>query len=329
MDDVADLLDDMPEEERNTHSYGELLSRAITARVAAAEAGAAGAAAGAAAAPGGGDTTAAGAPVEPAVPAAAPAPAAPAAAAVVVAPDPEVESALALLAEPEPTPAPALLTDGLDLGADLLLGTPRGPPVPRGEQEEVDDFLASVLASPSPQKQAPLAALPPPPPAAPAAALAAANGAPAGQQPVEAAAPAPGSEAAAAAGTQGSAEGGQEGEGGTAAALPIGPDQRRLLHWHWANLEYGCSARLNEVSSGAALVHTGADLQLWCTVPPARSRLAPGRRPQHWAQEHGVHAACPVPRRSPPPAGTRTRMPAGLAARTAWWWAATTRCSGR
>lgn len=25
-------------------------------------------------------------------------------------------------------------------------------------------------------------------------------------------------------------------------------EERRLLDWHWANLEYGCSARLNQVS---------------------------------------------------------------------------------
>lgn len=24
-------------------------------------------------------------------------------------------------------------------------------------------------------------------------------------------------------------------------------EERRLLDWHWANLEYGCSARLNQV----------------------------------------------------------------------------------
>ncbi|KAL4433102.1 hypothetical protein ABPG77_006529 [Micractinium sp. CCAP 211/92] len=247
MDDVADLLDDMPEEERNTHSYGELLTRAITARVAAAEEAAAKAAATEAAAPTVGDATVLGVPVEPAMPAAA-APAPPAAAAAVVAPDPEVESALALLADP--VPAPTLLSDGLDLAADLLLGSPRQPPAPRGEQEEVDDFLASVLASPSPQKQAPLAALPPPPPAAPAAAVAAASAMLAGQQPAEAAA-APGSEAAVAAGAelvvQPAAEAAEGAEG--SAPLPIGPDQRRLLHWHWANLEYGCSARLEEISA--------------------------------------------------------------------------------
>ncbi|KAL4428259.1 hypothetical protein ABPG75_002348 [Micractinium tetrahymenae] len=259
MDDVADLLDEMPDEQKNTFSYGQLLTRAIKERAAAAEAAAAKAEAAAA----GGDASGAAAPVEPAVPAAPAAPdaaAAPAAAApaVVVPPDPEVESALALLTEPAPALAPVLLTDGLDLGAELLLGSPREPRAPRGEQEEVDDFLASVLASPSPQKPAPLAALPPPPPAAPAAAVAAlaANGtadAPAGQQHADAAAPASSDGAAAAAaaekeGAEPATEGG-EGEGDAPAVLPIAPDQRRLLHWHWANLEYGCSARLEEISA--------------------------------------------------------------------------------
>ncbi len=28
----------------------------------------------------------------------------------------------------------------------------------------------------------------------------------------------------------------------------MSPSDRRLLDWHWANLEYGCSARLSDVS---------------------------------------------------------------------------------
>lgn len=28
----------------------------------------------------------------------------------------------------------------------------------------------------------------------------------------------------------------------------ITEEERRLLHWHWANLEYGCSAPLGDVS---------------------------------------------------------------------------------
>ena len=34
-------------------------------------------------------------------------------------------------------------------------------------------------------------------------------------------------------------------------------EERRLLDWHWANLEYGCSARLNQVSQcqGCSLMY--------------------------------------------------------------------------
>ena len=37
---------------------------------------------------------------------------------------------------------------------------------------------------------------------------------------------------------------------GQDVAVPNSLDEaeRRLLDWHWANLEYGCSARLSEVS---------------------------------------------------------------------------------
>ena len=135
----------------------------------------------------------------------------------------------------------------------------------------MDDFLASVLASPSPQKQAPLAGIPDPPPATAAAAAAAA----AAEVKVEAAVPAADAAPEAAEAAAEAAAGGEpmavDGDGSKDAAEemdeaeqlpPITADQRRLLHWHWANLEYGCSARLEEVrrtgSSGAGRWPAGA-----------------------------------------------------------------------
>ncbi|PRW44477.1 lysine-specific histone demethylase 1-like protein 3 isoform A [Chlorella sorokiniana] len=224
MDDVADFLDDMPEEQRNTCSYGQLLSKAVEQRQAAA------------------DQAAAQAAAEDAGPAVAAA-AAPAAAAVVA------DAPLAaVLADPAPV-APAAPSRGLNAADELLLVQKPAAMPAAGQEEDVDDFLASVLASPSPPKPQLVAELPMgaavemaaaalagAPPAAAAGGDGAAGAAPMDVEPAEVE---PAAEPAAAA-----ADGEDEEE-----VLPMTADHRRLLHWHWANLEYGCSARLEEVSA--------------------------------------------------------------------------------
>ncbi|KAI3428576.1 hypothetical protein D9Q98_007398 [Chlorella vulgaris] len=305
MDDVADALDDMPEEARLQLSYGELISKAVGQRQAAADAAAdkaaakalaAGAIAAALAAAGeeGKKEEGAGAlgfsaeAVEPAPPAA------PAVA------DHEMESALAMLIDLPPPPPPSSLAADLGLGLvdELLLGG-AGPTSFSAPDEH--DFVASVLASPSPQKTLlappkpallPEAAIAPPaallpgllaaedrgetsavtgngtgvamPADAPAskaelkpepvgtsaaAGDAAALVAEAKLEPaappaaLEPAGPAPQQTAAVV--QPGAGEEAEEDQ----PVLPITADQRRLLHWHWANLEYGCSARLEEISA--------------------------------------------------------------------------------
>ena len=219
MDDVADALDDLKDPEaRLALSYGELLSQAIQQRQLAADAQAVAEVA---------------AESQPAAAAAAAAAAAEDAGALTT--EAAMESILAALPEPA-----------------VLVPLPAAVPavaVQRQEQEEVDDFLASVLASPSPQDAAQLPAVPEGPAVATAAAALGAAAAP------EAAAAAePATEPAAAAGAGVGAENSaasaeREGSGSPPPepVLPMTAEQRRLLHWHWANLEYGCSARLEEV----------------------------------------------------------------------------------
>lgn len=372
MDDVADFLDDMPEEQRNTLSYGELLSKASCARahedklmcfcVCAArrrrllfgststpphpsvpqavqqrQAAADAAAAQAAAEDAG--------PAVPATAAAAPAAAAPDA------------PLAAVLGNPEPA-IPAVGGGAGLSAADELLLVQQPATTPAAGQEDVDDFLASVLASPSPPKPQ-LAAEPPigaavevaagllagAPPAA-AVAAAAANGAapmdvePAAVQLAAAPAAAP-----------------VDGEEEEEEVLPMTADHRRLLHWHWANLEYGCSARLEEVGSGCLLAACFsrrassvwrpkrlASWQCGCSTGvehAGASNLRPCRlaSPVHVLLKFRAtvscqlsnsrsRSACTLPNpRCLPRTGIKTRMPAALAALTAWWWTATRPCS--
>ena len=42
-------------------------------------------------------------------------------------------------------------------------------------------------------------------------------------------------------------------------------EERRLLDWHWANLEYGCSARLSQVSLLLHCQHTPTQLNHACS----------------------------------------------------------------
>ena len=374
MDDVADFLDDMPEEQRNTLSYGELLSKvsrgaglmrggtrskchravqrpglweaavqgelrthaqgcklmcvcvcgaqhhllllgstttpphssvpqAVQQRQAAADAAAAQAAAEDAG------------PAVPATEAAAPAAAAPDA------------PLAAVLGDPEPA-IPAVGGGAGLSAADELLLVQQPATTPAAGQEDVDDFLASVLASPSPPKPQ-LTAEPPmgaaveaaagllagAPPAA-AVVAAAVNGA--GPMDVEPAAVEPAAAPAAAA-----ADGEEEEE-----VLPMTADHRRLLHWHWANLEYGCSARLEEVgclllvsASGPQSADLQAGIACVCAAEPPHNFKVPAEQQLHPLCHHSAHPRC-LPR-----TGIKMRMPAALAAPTAWWWAATRPCS--
>jgi hypothetical protein len=219
MDDVADALDDVKDHEaRLALSYGELLSQAIQQRQLAADAQA----------------------VAEVAAESQPAAAAPAEDAGGLTAEAVVESILAALPEPAvlvplPTAVPAV-ADGRQQQQ-------------KQEQDEVDDFLASVLASPSPKEAAQL-------PAAPeglavaaaaaalgaAAALEAAAAAEPQAEPADATVTGVGAEDGAA-----SAERECSGSPPPEPVLPMTAEQRRLLHWHWANLEYGCSARLDEV----------------------------------------------------------------------------------
>ena len=172
--------------------------------------------------------------------------------------------------------------------------------VQRQEQEEVDDFLASVLASPSPQD----AAVPEGPAVATAAAALGSAAAP------EAAAAAePATEPAAAAGAGVEAENSaasaeREGSGSPPPepVLPMTAEQRRLLHWHWANLEYGCSARLEEVRH--AVLRCAAHALLCSMLPasqlllPAPAAAFPSHPPHSFAQLTGCRRnrpALPLP----------------------------------
>jgi hypothetical protein len=270
MDDVADALDDVKDPEaRLALSYGELLSQAIQQRQLAADAQAV------------------------AEVAAENQPAAAAAAA-------EEEDAGALTAEAAMESILAALPEPA-----VLVPLPAAVPavaVQRQEQEEVDDFLASVLASPSPQDAAQLPAVPEGPAVATAAA---ALGAAA---PEAAAAAEPATEPAAAAGAGVGAENSaasaeREGSGSPPPepVLPMTAEQRRLLHWHWANLEYGCSARLEEVRH--AVLRCAAHALLRSMLPasqlllPAPAAAFPSHPPHSFAQLTGCrrNPPCPCP----------------------------------
>eukprot|EP00887_Chlorella_sp_A99_P004915 scaffold4.g4915.t1 len=244
MDNAAAYLEDMPEEEANRLSFGQALAHAVQQRAqrrAAPPAGAAQAVAGPTAEPA--------APAAPAVDDAldealallggGETPAAPAAAGP-AAPAQEVDKmdwTASLLADPEPPPAPA--------AAPAAAPTAAAAPAQQ-EEQSVEDFLNSVLASPPPAA----VALPPAP--APAAGVAgaapeaAALAEPAAEPAAAPAAAAGGTPAAEAAEAAAAAEGAPVGE--AAAPPPLTEEQQRLMHWHWANLEYGCSARLDEIS---------------------------------------------------------------------------------
>ena len=76
------------------------------------------------------------------------------------------------------------------------------------------------------------------------------------------------------------------------AAKPwtVSDEERRLLHWHWANLEYGCSAPLGAVSLAHWNQVTGLSKTLEpCKLQRQRAQAAalalgqPGG-PLHWKQ---------------------------------------------
>ena len=112
-------------------------------------------------------------------------------------------------------------------------------------------------------------------------------------------------------------------------AMPVmTAEHRRLLHWHWANLEYGCSARLEEVSPAACLPAATCFPVGQLPLQQRTPRSPPFTPPSCCSSRLPPTPATRC--RSPPATGTRTRpAAAALAARTAWWWGGTLLCLRR